>query len=798
MINNNIISSLGAGSGIDTQSLVDQLTEVERAPRQNSIDSRREKYEAQISDFGLLRSALATLQDAADLLGDESFRAMTASFSDSSVLTPTELGDNAPPGDYTFEVLAVARAQSLSTNALFDDPSDAVGTGTLTFDFGDWDDTTDNFTVNGDKPTQTITIDDSNNSLTGLRDAINNADMGVQASIVQDGDGYRLLLRAPSGENNQLRITVAEQGGTATNVDANDLSRFAFGAGSANQQLLQNQAGTDASVQMNGFTFTRESNVIDDIIEDFSFTLNKASPGELVNISISPDKQTAELAVRDFVDTFNAFLEAIEPAVGSIEVEDEEGNTSTEFGSLRRESTARSMISMIRSELASGIPGLGDGFTTLGSIGIRTELDGTLTIDEETFTAAFDDNFELVQQLFAPQTSSSSDKIEVTGFSDNTVPGTYEVVITQQPARGELVGAAASGTLLTDLAAASVQGYFNGEASAFSSTDLSGATSGDYAFDISIDGGTAVTITLPPANYADESAIATALQTEFDNNTVNADIVYDGTRFVVTSNTTGTGSSVAISNVQELTAGEFGLADGVSANGNRDYDFTITVDGTTSGTISLTPGTYADEDALAAHIQSQINGDSALQAVGADVDVVWNTDHFEITSRAYGSKSSVSVTDVGGSAADLGLAAGTSTAGTDVAGTVDGEVGFGVGNVLLPELNTDPHGLTFVVREGATSASINFSRGFGGELSQLIDTFVASNGAFDVKEDSLDSQLERLDNDQERLDRRMDAYYERLQAQFLAMERILSGLNSSGSTLDDIANRLPFTATQNQ
>ena len=800
MIENNIISSLGAGSGIDTRGLVDQLTEIERAPRQNSIDTRRDRAEAQISDIGLLRSSLSTLKESVDLLGDESFGAMSASFTDSTALTPTELGDDAPPGDYTFEVLAVAQAQSLSTGALFNDPSDAVGKGTLTLDFGDWDATTDNFTINGDKPALNITIDDSNNSLTGLRDAINDADAGVQASIIQDGAGYRLLLKAPSGEDNQMRITVAEEGGSPTNVDGNDLSRFAFGAGAVNQQMVQNQAGVDASLKMNGFTFTRESNVIDDVVEDFTFTLNKASPGELINITISEDKLAAENAVRDFVQAYNDFLTAIEPAVGSVEEEDEDGNSVTRDGSLRRDATARSMLSQIRSEIASAVPGLDGGFTTLGTIGIRTELDGSMTIDEDTFTGAFEDNFDLVQNLFAPQTSSTSDKIEVTGFGDQTVPGTYNVAITQEPARGGLVGTAAAGTLLADLTTVPTKGDFTGAASAFASTDLSGATSGDYAFDIAVDGGTAVTITLPPANYADENAIATALQAEFDSNSVAADIAHDGTKFVVTSRAAGSHSAVAITNVQELTPGEFGLAAGSATSGTGpNYDFKVTVDGTTSGTISLTPGTYADHDALAAHIQSQINGDETLKANGADVDVVWNVDHFEITSRAYGAKSNVTVTDMGPNTSDLGLSSGTSTAGTNVAGTIDGVAGFGVGNVLLPELNSDPHGLSFLVKAGASTApgSVNFSRGFAGELSQLIDSFLQSNGTFDQKEDSLESRLEDLDEDQERLDRRMEAFHERQIQQFIAMERILGGLSTSGDFLDGLGDRLPNTASNN-
>jgi len=675
-----IISALGAGSGINTRSIIDQLVEIEKAPKQASIDSKRETLETKISDFGLTRSALATLQDAVALMADgTAFEAKSATFTDSEALIPQALDNEAPVGDYTFEVQDIARAQSLSTNAAFSDLSDAVGKGTLTFKFGEWD--TQNppevFTQDTEQESFTVIIDDSNNSLIGLRDAINAAERGVQASIINDGTDYRLVITAPSGASNELEITVAEDGASPTNTDANDLSRFAFGAGiaGANQQMIQNQSGNDAALVVNGLDVTRSTNEIDDIIDGFTFSLTKADPGTVMNVSITEDKAGAEETVRTFVEAYNLFLETMEPITGFNEEEEADG-------SLKRDATARGILNQIRATIISAIPGLDEGFTTLGSIGIRTELDGTMSIDEETFTSAFEDNFDLVKDLFSPQTDSTSDKIIVNSFGAQTVPGSYAVVITQDPEKGSLVGAAAAGTLLTDLTTA----------------------------------------------------------------------------------------------------------------GANDYDFTITVDGTASGTISVTPGNYTN-DQLAALLQSQINGDETLKAAGADVDVIWNTDHFEVTSRAYGTKSTVSVTAVGASAGDLGLDSGTTTQGKDVAGTFDGVTGFGVGNVLLPALNTDPSGLSLIVEPGATSANIDFSGGFGRELDQLIDQFLQSSGTIENRETTLNGDLEELDDDQEQLDRRIAAFQARLESQFLAMESILNGLNTSGTFLDGILDRLPFTAS---
>ncbi len=787
-IGGNIISSLGAGSGLNSTSIVQQLSDVEKAPRQAQIDSKKTTIEAQISDYGVIRSALSTLQDAAKNLSDsETFNSKSASFGQSDAFIPESLDENVPVGNYSFEVIDVAQSQSISTAVAYADPTDAIGKGTLTFDFGSWDaaEPPTTFTQNSDKDSVVITIDDSNNSLNGLRDAINAAEAGVVATVVNDGSGYQLLLTAESGQSNQLQVTAAEE------VGAEGLASFDFNQSS--MTMNQAQSGKDAILKVNGLEVTRSTNSIDDVIEGFNFTLAKADPGNIVNVSISEDKAGGEQAVRDFVETFNAFLEAIEPAVGFDSEEQEDG-------SLKRDPAASSIQSQLRTLIASSLGGIEEGFTSLTNVGIRTELDGTLTINENDFSKAFDENYDLVKTLFVPQATSTSDKIQVNSAREEAVPGTYAVNITQDAETGGLIGADASATLLADLAQNSTAGGYIGAASAFAATDFQtqGAVTGDYGFDISVDGGDAVSIVLPIADYADENEIAAALQLQFDISELNATITHDGTSFVIDSSSSGTSSSIAISNVLENTPGEFGLAAGSPVSGTGpnedDFSFTVNVDGTESGLITIPLGTYASQEELAAIIQSQINNDEAIQATGGSVDVEWKGSRFEFDSRAFGSKSSVSVTAVGGQAVSLGLDSGASFSGKDVAGTFDGVAGFGLGKLLLPELDSDPYGISLVVQPGATSGDVNFSRGFGSELSQLIDTYLESNGLISQRETTLEKGLEDLEDDQDKLDARSSAHYDRLLSQFLAMERIISSLNGSRSTLDDIGNRLPFTA----
>ncbi len=677
-IDNNIISSIGAGSGIDTKALVKQLTEIEGAAKQNRIDSSREQTEAQISDFGLLKSALYTFQSSLKALADpEGLFSKTAAFTDTDTIVPEKLGTDVETGTYSLRVLDTAQAQSVSSAMSFAELTDTVGQGELTFRLGSWDEAAGSFTANAGEDSHTIVIDESNNTLTGLRDAINKADFGVQASIVNDGTGYKLLMTAPSGASNELEVQVAEAEGSV------GLSRFAFSEG--NQQLNATQEGKDAQIEINGLLVTRSTNEIDDVVEGFSFSLVKPDPDQTVTVTITDDKAYAEQKIREFVAAYNQFLEDVKPAfeTGLKKKETEEGEEEVpEKGSLATDSLAKSVISQMRTMISNAVPGLpGEGFTALTHLGIRTERDGTLSIEEKYLRSAIDEHYDLVQELFTAGSSSSTSGITISSSHASTVSGSFDVVITQPPEKGQLA------------------------------TSASG---------VSLD-------------------------------------------------TTG-----------------------------KDYSFDITVDGVTASTISLpSDKTYSSKGAMAEDLQSLINADSALKGVRASVVVAYDagSDAFTFTSNQYGSASTVAFANASADFnADFGIDAAVATAGKDVQGTVDGVEALGIGNGLLPPGGSRAYGLTFSVTGEATSGTVNYTRGFAGEMSGMIDRFQKSDGIIGARTATLEDRLETLDTDQKRHDSRMSAFHDRMLQQFIAMENILNGLNSSGGYLENLIDTLPFTA----
>lgn len=665
-----IISSLGSGSGININDLANNLTDAAMQVQANKLTSRQTLLETQISDYGMLRSSLAKLQTAASALGSaDTFNAKALSVPNTSLVTFTALNASAVAGNYQLKVSQVAQSQSLSSGT-FSSINAPIGKGTLSIRLGDWSDDLASFGVDANKAGDTITIDDSNNSLAGLRDAINKSDLGVNASIVNDGAGYKLLLTAKSGATNEIEIVATEADGS--------LGLSAFNFNESSKQLTQEQGGQDAILRINGLEVRRESNQIKDVIEGLEFDIFAASETEVISLNITADKSTAEQTIRDFVAAYNTFLQETSKLVGfDAELEAD--------GSLVRDPLAKNLMQTIRNTLTAQVPGLGDGFSSLGSIGIRTKLDGSLEIIENieeintNFRAAIDNNFEAVRDLFVPRVHSDSAQITVSKYTGASQPGTYAVEITRQPAKGRLEAEALDPDALT----------------------------------------------------------------------------FDGS----------------------------------------DYSFVLRLDTLETNTIMLPQGkTYATGAELAKELQSLINMDEKVKAAQLSVSVSFDGEKLVFNSDAYGASSIVSIVQAGDGMESLGLGVKEGIAGKDVAGTVNGVAAFGSGNVLLPALGTPAEGLSMIIEPGATGGNITFSRGFSGTLVNVVNSYLKTSGLITERETNIGNDIKRVKNDQESLTRRTEAYRARLMAQFQAMESIVRSLNSTGSFLDGLVDRLPFTA----
>ena len=186
-----IISSLGGGSGIDTTSLVSQLTAIERAPKEQRLDSRQETLEAQISAYGTLKGALSEFQGIlSPLASSDTFNARSVAFPETDIITPNSLSAGAQTGSYQIEVQSVASAQTLVMGTSADAKAPLGASGELNIQFGAWtydgSDNPDQFSVNADKAALNITVE-ATDSLEDIAEKINAGESGRAGQCDEGG-----------------------------------------------------------------------------------------------------------------------------------------------------------------------------------------------------------------------------------------------------------------------------------------------------------------------------------------------------------------------------------------------------------------------------------------------------------------------------------------------------------------------------------------------------------------------------------------------------------------------------------
>ncbi|MFZ4110651.1 MAG: flagellar filament capping protein FliD [Polymorphobacter sp.] len=364
-----IISTLGAGTGIDTKLLIDQLVAAEKTARTAPLNSKAASLEARISALGQVKSALQGIASSLDARVKSGTLGLQPASSDSAAVAIERLGGG-PAAAFSAAVVVnrLARAQQLTAPPLADADA-AVGLGTLTIAFGTRTELADGvFSFSGGTANPIdITIDASNNSLAGLRDAINGSNSGITASIIGNDDSATLSLRGRDGAAAAFIVSAAPAAGDA------GLARFAFTPG--NRALTLATTAADADLSVDGVAVRRGSNVIDDLVAGARITLNKAGAARL---SAARNAVTIGATFSDFAATLTAMRSVIgdfrKPATGS-EVP----------GALVNDPTARAIdqriTGLINAEFAT-TNGL-----RLRDVGFSVARDGTISYDAARFAA---------------------------------------------------------------------------------------------------------------------------------------------------------------------------------------------------------------------------------------------------------------------------------------------------------------------------------------------------------------------------------------------------------------------------
>lgn len=443
------ISTAGVGSGLDIESIVSSLMAVEQKPL-TLINTQKTAYESKLSAYGTMKSALTSFQTAVSALSTSAkFNAQTATSANTAVFTATANG-NATVGDYAITVSQLAKSQKIAMDGL-PNTTDVVGTGTLTISFGMYTPavvspaTPASFTPNADKTDLNITIDSSNNTLAGVRDAINAANGSVSATIVNDGTSNRLVITSKdTGEVNSLKITVADDDGNSTN--ASGLSRLAYdplAAVGAGKNMTQMQEAKNAILDIDGIPVVKSSNTITNAIDGITLNLLKTSESLPVSLAVATDQAKIKESVTAFVDAYNK----INDTMRTLTKYDESGKSS---GKLLGDATARSVISKIKAVITQTVD-TGGSIKSLTDIGVSFQRDGKLALDANKLSTAVTEHFSEIATLFSTSAKATDPQVSFVGSTRNTKAGTYAVNVSQlgtstTNAMGTINGVAAVGS----------------------------------------------------------------------------------------------------------------------------------------------------------------------------------------------------------------------------------------------------------------------------------------------------------------------------------------------------------------
>lgn len=369
------VVSTGIGSGLDIESLVTQLVSAEGTAKSARLTTKEAGFQAKLSAFGSFRAALDELKSALTPLKEmSSFQGRAVSVGDSKILTASA-ASSAVSGSYNVEVERLASAAKLTSSPVATEAT-VVGTGTLQLNLGG--------------NLFSVVIDETNNTLAGIRGAINkiSSNSGVTATIVNEtGQGARLLLTSTkTGAANTLALT--HQGGDA------GLDTFVNG--------MTATAPQDSRIVIDGFAHESATNTVTTAVTGLTFNLLSTSATDVTtSVNITFNKSSATKAVNDFVTAYNKVVTSLK-SVGSYDA-----STQT-AGALFGDSTLRDFQAALRRELGVAVPGISSAFSTLAEVGIVSKVDGTLEVNSTKLDSFISSNFDQIGGLFANAASSGA------------------------------------------------------------------------------------------------------------------------------------------------------------------------------------------------------------------------------------------------------------------------------------------------------------------------------------------------------------------------------------------------------
>lgn len=402
------LSALNVGSGLNTTEIIDSLVNADVVPKQNIINTKIDERKVSISALGQLQTDLKSFDT--NLVAIDGMIGLSVNSSGTATSLEVTNSSSANEFSHKIEVANIATPQTLVFSG-FSGEDDELGAGSLAISFGTW--SGGSFTQNSTS-TETITITDGADTLADIRNAINDSDMGLTASIIQvNTQSYSLMVKSTTGLDNAIQIVATE---TVSNTGLADLDYSSY---DSNVELV---AATDASFSLDGIEITRDTNTVTDLLDGMTLTLN--------NATTTAETITSAYSSSEAYVVMQALVKEINTLSSSLRTLSQRGLYGADDGPLVGDPIVAKLTNSLRSINTDAIYGFGDDAIYMASFGVQTQKDGSVILDEDTFTKAFEENPSDFAAIVMDRFTASTSGVEVSMTGTDWVGGVYDLVYT--------------------------------------------------------------------------------------------------------------------------------------------------------------------------------------------------------------------------------------------------------------------------------------------------------------------------------------------------------------------------------
>ena len=376
-----------SGSGLNVTQIVDSLVAAEIEPQRELISKSQNKTELEISELATIKSNLNSFKNVLNGLSFDGVFSIESGSETGFEITQSGNLNEAVEFDANLKVNQIAQRQTLAFSG-YTSETDEIGDISLTISFGELSNT-NVFTPDAARTTHSVTLAGSH--LSELAEALSDLD-GVNAEVVKVSEGnFALAVYSDFGQQNALSIS-----SNISNISAVSQSDY---------DLRQTVAAQDSIIELNGITINRATNTLKDVINGVTISLNEIT-GTSTSIS---GKFSADLAKEKFSEFVN-YINETKQFLSNLTKRDNNGSGDNIFAA---DANIKSILSQFNNLTRSPISGFGTNDYYLSELGVMTNRDGTLALDEEKFSNFFDNNRSQFVGISSSQIHSSDLNLSV-------------------------------------------------------------------------------------------------------------------------------------------------------------------------------------------------------------------------------------------------------------------------------------------------------------------------------------------------------------------------------------------------